>query len=342
MQINQQALKQHLQKKIYPVNLVIGQDIYLIEEAIATLKSTLHKLEGCDEINLNIQSPEDWNNLVEEANHYSLFYDKVIIVANYDKKTLDSVGKNQINEYLNSINLRSTIIIKAANLSAKQLSWLANSDHVLIVIAQPLSTDAMKKWITQELLARTFQFEKNVPELIHQYTRGNMHAAAQVIERVHLANETNSTLTLRDTLEQLADQCDYSLFELIDICLLGQVDKGIPILKQAANNKTEATLVLWLLTQEIRTLMQLQFLTRKEAMDFRKACSELNIWAQRINLYQQALQRLNQSTLLQLHHYCCILDNRIKSSGGQQIWSGLEVLFLSLCIGKLTGDACTV
>ncbi|WP_231951033.1 DNA polymerase III subunit delta [Legionella waltersii] len=324
------------------MNIIIGQDIYLIEESIVTLKSTLHQLASCDVKNLSIQSPEDWNNLVQEANHYSLFYDKVIIIANYDKKTLDSSGKKQINEYLNSINPRCTIILKAVNLNSKQLSWLANNNHVLVVVAQSLSPDAMKKWISQELLAKTFQFENNVPELIHQYTQGNMHAAAQVIERLSLAHNSNCMLTLKETSEQLADQCDYSLFELVEICLAGQVDKGIPILKQSANNKTEATLVLWLFTQEIRTLMQLQFLTTKRSMDFRKACGELNIWTQRINLYQIALQRLNMSTLRQLHHYCCILDNRIKSGHGQQVWNGLDVLFLSLCMGKLIGDACTV
>lgn len=340
MQISHQALAQHLQRKIYPINVIVGQDNFLIEDASHLIRSNASKLHDSDEKTFSIQSAEDWNMLIEEASHYSLFYDQVILTVNYDKKTLDSAGKKRLTEYISSINPRCIIIIKAPNLGAKQLQWLSQDENALLVLAQPLTAEAMKKWITQQLLAQAIQFEKQVPELIYQYTKGNMLASAQVIEKIALVYEPNSLFSSSDTIEQLTDQCDYTIFELIDAFLAGQVEQGIHILKQAANNKTEPTLVLWMLTQEIRTLLQLIRLGQ-QGMDFRKACGELNIWTQRVNNYQQCIKRVNQALLQHLHHYCCMLDNRIKTSGNHQVWNGLETVFLSLCIGKLIGDACS-
>ena len=75
-------------------------------------------------------------------------------------------------------------------------------------------------------------------DLIYQYTQGNMLACAQVIDKIALSHPPNSQINIEQVQEQLSNQCEHSPFELIDACLLGQADKSIQILRQAANNKT--------------------------------------------------------------------------------------------------------
>ncbi|HAT2068471.1 TPA: DNA polymerase III subunit delta [Legionella pneumophila] len=339
MQINQQALTQLLQKKIHHLNILIGQDHYLIDEALNNIKSMLKKSSECDEKILSIQSPEEWHVVLEETNNYSLFYQTVILTIFFDKKTIDTTGKKILSEYLKSANSHSYIIIRAPNLTAKQLQWLTHDEQVLIIIAQPLSSEAMKRWINEQLKLNTISFDPYVPELIYQYTKGNMLATAQVIEKITLSNTPGTLITPYLALEHLSDQCDFSLFELIDSCLLGHSDRAIHILRQAANNKTEVTLVLWILTQEIRTLLQLLFLMQQK-MDIKMASNQLKIWTQRVNLYQSAVKRLNTLLLQQLHHYCQSIDDKIKSNSNNQAWNALENISLSLCLGQLLGDAC--
>ncbi|HAT8178771.1 TPA: DNA polymerase III subunit delta [Legionella pneumophila] len=341
MQINQQALTQLLQKKIYPLNVLIGQDNYLIDEALNNIKSMLKKSSGCDDKILSIQSPEEWHIVLEEANSYSLFYQTVILTIFYDKKTLDATGKKTLSEYLKSVNSHNYIIIRAPNLTVKQLQWLTNDEQTLVVIAQPLTSEAMKRWINEQLKLNTISFDPYVPELIYQYTKGNMLATAQVIEKITLSSTPGTLITPYLALEHLSDQCDFSLFELIDSCLLGHSDKAIHILRQAANNKTEVTLVLWMLTQEIRTLLQLLFLMQQKK-DIKTASNQLKIWTQRVGFYQSAIKRLNILLLQQLHRYCQSIDDRIKSNSNNQVWNALENISLSLCLGRLLGDACIV
>ncbi|MFT4058745.1 MAG: DNA polymerase III subunit delta [Legionella sp.] len=342
MQIKQHMLAQQMQKKIHPLYLLTGQDSYLLDESLSLIKTAIKAKYNCDEKIISIHSADDWNIVLEEANSYSLFSDTVLLNIFYDKKIFDAAGKKVLTAYLNEVNTRCFIIIRAPNLPAKQLHWLTSHEHALISVAYPLTAGNMKKWIAVQLKNKAINFAPQVPDLIHQYTQGNMLACAQVIEKISLTNAVNSTITMQQAHEHLSNQCDHNLLELVDACLLGEADKAIQILRHAANNKTEAILVLWMLTQEIRTLLQLTNLVQNQ-MDINSACTQLKIWPMRINLYQKSYSRFNSVTLKQLHQYCNIIDERIKSSYfNTQIWNSLENLALSLCIGALIGDACTL
>ena len=96
-----------------------------------------------------------------------------------------------------------------------------------------------------------------------------------------------------------------------------------------------------MLTQEVRVLLQLHHLVQQNA-DLKSACSQLKVWPQRSNLYQQALKRLNHNLLRELLHYCLSIDELIKSNMNTQMWNSLEQLSLALCLGRFSGKLCTV
>lgn len=341
MQIKQQALIHQIQKKIDPLYVLVGQDNYLIEESLSTIKTNIKSKYEYDEKIISIQSTEDWSTVHEEANSYSLFSETTLLNIYYDKKTIDAAGKKILTAYLNAVNSRCFIIIRAPNVPAKQLLWLSNHNQALVVVAYPLNSDAMKSWITSRFKLNSLNTQPEVTELIYQYTQGNMLACAQVIEKIALSNPPGSSISKQLALEHLFDQCDYSLFELVDACLLGHADKAIQILRQASSNKSESTLILWMLTQEARALIQLLYLTQQK-MEFKTACSQLKIWPQRINLYQIAIKRFNNSLLQQLLQYCKYIDEQIKSSLNTQVWNSLEKLTLSLSLGNASGALCIV
>jgi len=341
MQIKQQMLAQLIQKKCAPLYILVGQDNYLLEDSLNRIKSFIKTTYDCDEQLISIQSSEDWRTVAEEANSYSLFSDTVFLNIVYDKKTIDAASKKAINEYINTPNPRCFMVIRAPNLPAKQLQWIANHEQVVVVMAYPLSSDAMKTWIINQLKKNELQFEQQIPELIHQYTQGNMLACAQVIEKIALSNNKKQIINSKCALEHLSDQCDHSLFELSDACLAGQGDKVIHIIRQAANNKTEPTLVLWMITQEIRILLQLSFLLQQR-IDMRTACSQIKIWPQRIGLYQAMSERLDPKALQKMLTLASRVDEQIKSSFSSQVWNTLERLSLSLCLGHLIGEACEI
>lgn len=330
MQIKQNLLSQYIQKNSFAIYWLAGQDAYLIEDSLKTIKNHIKNSHECDEKIISLQLAEDWKNVPEEANHYSLFSEVTLLNIFYDKKSLDATGKKIISEYLTNINSRCFIIIRTPNIPSKQLNWLASLSEVLLIIHHPLNAEAIASWIAERLRKSSFTFDVNLPTLISQYTQGNRLACAQVIDKLILSYTPNSHITVQQGFEHLFDQCEYNLFELIDALLLGNVDKSIQIIRRAANNKTEAPLVLWMLAQEIRILLQLNYLVDQN-ITVPLACKQLKIWPQRIPMYQTALKRLSSQELRKLMSYCLTVDEQIKSNLNTQVWNNLERIVISLC-----------
>lgn len=336
MLIKQQALASHLRQKLAAIYILFGQDHFLLNEAAKALKFAF-KATTHNEIEtriLHINNPSDWSLVDEEANSYSLFADSILIDLRYEKKTLEAAGKDFLNSYLKNTNPTCLLLLQAPNLGLKQLQGLAHHDCLHLIQATPLSSMAMQHWIAEKLQQKNLKFEQQIPALIHQFTQGNMLACAQVIEKLELIAEAGTVFTTKVVREQLVDQCDYQLFELADACLSHNSEKVIQLLRHACHSKVEPTLILWLLAQETRLLVQLIELTTHQGITFNTACSQLKIWPQRAKLYQATIKKIQLSTLLQLLQFCKTIDERIKSTQNNQIWQALEQIALSLCLGR--------
>ncbi|WP_028387927.1 DNA polymerase III subunit delta [Legionella fairfieldensis] len=338
MLIKQHDLNSHLRQKSGALYILIGQDLFFLQRAAQSIKSTWQTAKS-DETETKvfyINNPSDWSLLNEEVNSYSLFATKTLLDIRYEKKVLDATGKDFLSRYLKNINPFCLLLLQAANLPQKQLQWLTNHNDAHIVQANPLHAQAMKNWIAEELQTKAIKYESHIPELIQQYTEGNMLACAQVIEKLELLVNEDTILTTEMVKEQLSDQCNYQLFELADACLSFNANKAIQILRHACHSKIEPTLILWLLTQEIRLLIQLIEL-REQSISFATACTQLKIWPQRARLYQAISKKIELDTLFDLLQFCKTVDERIKLSQGHQIWHALEQIALSLCLTRQAG-----
>ncbi|MBA2655885.1 MAG: DNA polymerase III subunit delta [Tatlockia sp.] len=340
MLIKLQALASHLRQKLAAIYILFGQDFYLLNEAAESLKKAW-KLADPGELEesiLSIASPSDWDVVNEEANSYSLFANRVLLDLRYEKKTLEAAGKDFLNRYLKNPNPSCLLILRAPNLSLKLLQAFSHQENLNLIQASPLSGAAMQQWIAAKLQAKDLKFERDIPALIHQFTEGNMLACAQVIEKLELVADAETLLSHKLVSEQLIDQCEFQLFELADACLAANSEKVVQLLRHAYHSKAEPTLILWILAQEIRLLLQLKELTGYQALAFNTACSQLKIWPQRTKLYQIILAKIKTSTLLDLLGFCKLIDERIKTTQNNQIWQSLEQIALSLSLTKQVGS----
>lgn len=333
MLIKYQALMPHLKKNMQALYVLVGSDHYLLNDAAFNIKKAWRQRGETDEKILHINATADWRTLQEEANSYSLFAEQVLLDARFDKKTIDAAGKTLLNQYLQNINPRCLIILHASAVPAKQLQWLYNNANVTLVQATPLTGSGLQSWISTQLQRHSIAYEPQIPALIYQYTQNNLLACAQVIEKLALINDKESVLTLEDAKAQLIDQCEYQLYELADACLTANAEKALHLLRQANNNRTEPTLILWLLTQEIRHLIQLSH-ALKQQVAFSVACAQQKIWPQRASLYETTLARLPLTKLYELLHNSKQLDEQIKTNQSQHVWNGCEQLALALCLGS--------
>ena len=337
MLIKQAALAGHLAKKLSPLYVLIGPDQFLLNESAQAIKHAWRKQGESDERRVILNQAADWATLLEETGSSSLFFDTVLIDASWDKKTIDATGKAALKHYLETINPGCLVLIRAPFVASKQLLWLSSIHPVTVVQMTPLTPSAMLAWITQDLKKSGLCHTSDIPALIQQYTEGNQLACAQVLEKLALVHAPGESLTPEDVSPHLTDQCDYPLYELAEACLTGHAEKAIHLTRQASENRTEVTLILWLLTQEIRLLIQLTT-KLKQGEKLHNACSQLKIWPQRIRHYETTLKRLPVERLYALLRMSQQLDEGMKTGKNKHIWQGVEQLVIGLSSSTLIFD----
>lgn len=336
MLIKYSHLAGHLRQPWPALFFVLGAEPYLLNEAANTIKRCW-RAQQTDEVEVTchaLQSASDWLNVLEEANSYSLFATHHCIEAHYPKKSLDKQAKETLEAYLKRPNPHCLLLIRAPEIPVKHIPWLTNHPLAAVIQVFPLTESALTQWIAQQLHQQSLPHAPEVPLLIQRYNQGNLFACAQTIEKLALTYlPSPPRLTVALVEEHVSDQCEYSVFSLTEACLRGNVEKTLHLLRHAKHNKTEPTLILWLLANELRQLAQLSHLLR-HALGLSAACTQLKIWPQRSALYQTAVKRIPETTLYTLLQTCKQTDERIKTTQDKQIWLTLEQIAVSLCIGK--------
>jgi len=318
-----EALDIHLKNNLLPVYFLTGNDPFLLNNCVDTLKKACHNTHNneVEEKRFHINQASEWAELIAEANTYSLLSEQRLINASWDKKTLDVKGKAVLKAYTEDVNPNCMLILQAPLVPIRQWPDISQHQHVaLITLASP-NASALLRWIENQLKQEKLTYTQGVPNLIQEYTQGNMRAAAQCIERLALVHKPGTNLDMDDVREQLLDERDYKLYELSGACLEGNTSKALDLVRRAKNDQTEPTLILWFITQELRLLEQLNLGVSPQA---------LNIRSFRVRQYQQAINHLSQRHIHQLFRQSQALDVHIKSGSSTQLWILIEQLIIAM------------
>jgi DNA polymerase III subunit delta len=330
MLIKQAALSSHLKKACAPIYILIGQDEFLMMQTVKNIKSTWkNRHPDSESLCYTVEQPQDWEDIYSEADSYHIFSQETLIDVRFNKKTLDAKGKTALTTYLASPNPKKLILIQAPLLNAKHLSFCSTHQACVVVQIFPLHPREMRQWISDALKNAMLSCSSDAIELILQYTSGNHLACAQLIEKLGLIYPKSHTLSLDEVRQQLSFQCNDHLFDLPEACLYGDTQKAIRCIRVALSQKTEPVLILWIVTQEIRLLIQLQQLLT-QGISFNDAASKLKIWSQRHQAYQKALGRLKIERLYDLLRQCQNLDQNFKLGKLKNIHLEIEQLLISI------------
>ncbi len=330
MLIKHTALATYVKKATASVYFLIGDDPYLMTEAVKQIKTAWSNLHSDTEIlYFSIEQTQDWRLIYDEANTQGLFSQHKLIDIQFSKKTLDASSKSMLSAYLDSPCSETLLLIQAPLMTSKLLSFCSQNPQCTLVQISSLNDREMTLWIKEALNSASFSYTADIVALIQQYTSGNHLACAQCIEKLTLVHPKGHTLSLEDVRVHLNFECEYELFELTEACLLGNLEKSIRCFQATTAQKTETTLIIWVLTQEIRLLIQLhQHL--KNGIKLNDAANQLKIWNQRIALYQTALNRLSPSTLQKLLEKCQKIDEGFKMGKIKNILLEIETLIVQM------------
>ncbi|NOQ35536.1 MAG: DNA polymerase III subunit delta [Methylococcaceae bacterium] len=325
MRLKLTQLDGSLKRGLAPVYLITGDEPLQIGEAADSIRLAAKNRSYLNREVFTVEGNFNWNQISQAADSLSIFADKKIIDLRVPSGKFGKDGAKVLSEYCKQPPEDTILLISSAKLTSASTKsrWFQTIDKAGVVIqVWPLAGQELIAWLRQRLLKRGLQLEIEAVKILASRIEGNLLAAAQEIEKLYVLYGTGR-LSTQQVQEVVADSSRFDVFNLSDALLGGRVNRIIKILQGLQAEGIAAPIVLWVLSKDLRCLLELKTASNKEQV-FRKH----QIWDKRKHLMNNALSRLNLTELQQAVILSAKADRQIK---GQQTGDSWETL-LQICL----------
>jgi DNA polymerase-3 subunit delta len=324
MKLAYPQLEQHLQKALSPIYLVSGDEILLVEEAIATIRQHAEK-HGYNE-----RKRIELENLLTEANEISLFSDKKIVEINLRNNKLLKAATEILQTYAARPAASTICLLNMSKLDGRteQAAWFKAIDKAGVTLTiWPIAKEQLPNWIMQRAQKLKLNLARPAALLLAEQVEGNLLAASQELEKLRLMQITE-TIT-EDTLMQCAtDNARFDVFNLVDSLLSGNSTRTLRILNNLLAEDIEPTLILWALSRELRTMTQICD-EAKKGTPLPSLFTKYRIWDKRQPNVRTFLKNFSPAKGWSLLSHAALIDRIIKGGEKGNIRVELEKLVLS-------------
>ncbi len=333
MKLNADQLDGHLQQQpLLPVYLLAGDEPLLIQEAGDKLRQVARNAGFGEREVLHAEPGFQWESLLERANSLSLFADKQLLELHVGNGKPGPKGTDILDTYLRSPSPETLLLIFCPKLdaSAQKSKWFKAVDAAGATLAfWPIEIDRLPGWISNRFRQSGVEATPEAARLLAERVEGNLLAAMQEIEKLKLLY-SGQRITDQLIIDSVADSSRYELFSLADTALKGDARRCLKVLGGLQSEGMDATLVLWALSRDLRTLLSLS----QEAGSHNPASESLlkkhRNWGKRKGLVSQTLRRHSAGGLAALLQRCSEVDQAIKGASRQSPWLLLTDITLGL------------
>ncbi len=335
MNVRPDQLPALIEKKNYPVYMVSGDEPLQQMESLDVIRSFLRKNDFIEREILDVDAQFDWQRLSDEAANMSLFATRRIVELRLPSAKPGKQGSQALKDYLARPAEDIVLIINAGKVdgSAKKSAWFKAVEQTgLVVQCWPVPIDKLSPWLKQRFKARDMDADNDVLSYISQHVEGNLLAANQEIEKLYLLLGPGK-ITYADVAEAVTSQSRYSVFELVDMLLVGNTQRVVKIITGLKAEGVVTVIVNWALTKDIRLLAQ-------AAQDMSSADFVLKrsgVWQSRITMFKSCLSRHTSRSLQLMLKKCAYIDAASKGMIDANVWDEIE----SLCV-RLAGSTTAI
>jgi len=320
-----------LSKGLAPIYLVSGDEPLLVQEACDTIRRAARSAGFSERELYHCDANFDWGQVLTAANSLSLFSEQKIIELRLTTGKPGDKGGKVLQEYAQSPAPDNLLLIVANKLdgASKKSKWFkAIDDAGTHVQVWPITAAQLPRWIGQRLQQAGLRADSSAIDLLASRIEGNLLAAAQEIEKLKLLAPDN-IVSYELMASAVADSARYDVVGLVDKALHGDARAAVRTLHGLKTEGTEPINILWALTRDIRSLVQIS-LTVTQGKSFELAARQAGIWDKRQPLIQTALRRLKPAHLQQLLRKANGIDKAIKGMRNAEPWDELLDLILNI------------
>jgi DNA polymerase-3 subunit delta len=307
-----------------------------MQEAADSIRLHFRK-QGFDERDVfNVDKSFDWNSFHHATNNLSLFAEKKILELRFTTAKLDEPAKKALQHYFEAPKSDFILLISSPKLEAATLNtkWFkAIESKSALVQIWPVNREGLASWLEQRLLQENIRADATALGLLMDKVEGNLLAAMQEIEKLKLLSGNHSdeliNLDANTVMQVVADSSRYSVYNLVDSTLSGDLARSQKILAGLRNEGLFPLVILNAFTREIRSLQSMVD-KRQQGQGVNAIMQASRVWYNRKEPVGSALQRLSSEDIWQLLDHSKLIDQSIKGLSTLNPWDEISRLMVKL------------
>ncbi len=332
MNVRPDQLRSALNKQLYPVYLVSGDEPLQAMEATDLIRSSCREQGYAEREIFEVDASFEWQDFNDEAASMSLFSSQRILDVRIPSGKFGKQGSQAIKQYLENPAEDTIVLISAGKLdkSAKNSAWFKAIDKQGMVIqCWPVDSGHLPAWVRQRFQQRGMQPDNEVIDYVCQNVEGNLLAAAQEIDKIYLFVGPGE-ITFENVNEAITENSRFSVFELVDTALKGDAPRVVKILNSLAAEGVEPLAMIWALAKEIRLLC----LAAADPSSAEYTLKRSGVWGNRMPLFKACLSRHTEKTLRSLLQRCMKIEGVSKGFEEGNSQDELRMLCFLLASGR--------
>ncbi|MCL1886718.1 MAG: DNA polymerase III subunit delta [Betaproteobacteria bacterium] len=313
MQLRPETLEAHLEKELAPLYVITSDEHLLLLEAADKIREAARK-HGCTEREiLTVERSFKWGDLQAANSAMSLFGDKKLIELRIPTGKPGKEGSQVLQRYTAELHPDNVTLITLPKLdwATQKSAWVSALQKTAIYIDIPIvERSQLGNWIASRLKLQNQSADTESIEFLVSRVEGNLLAAHQEIRKLGLLYPQGK-LNFEQIKEAVLNVARYDVFKLNEAMLTGNTTRFVRMMEGLKGEGEPLPLVLWTITEEIRTLLKIQIGTA-QGQTAGTLMKNLRIWGPREKLITTALRRLNTDTLQQALQQAAQVDKIVK------------------------------
>nr|WP_279028086.1 DNA polymerase III subunit delta [Snodgrassella alvi] len=314
--------------------LIHGEEELLRIEALDAIRSAARSQQYNEREVINIETGFDWASLLSSVHSVGLFADKKLLEIHIPSGKPGKEGAAVLQQLAEQLPENTCLLLILPKLERLQTqskwfsSWAKNAQ---IFDAKAINQNALPQWIKNRLAAQNLNIDNDALALFAEKVEGNLLAAKQEIDKLALIHSAGHTVTLDDAQTAVANVARFDIFQLSAAWMSGNSERVLRLLEGLASEGNEPVLLLWVISEDIRTLIRL-LAALKQGKSINEMRQSLRLWGEKQTLAPQAARRIGIRRLLEALQICAYIDRQIKGAEEGNAWAEIKHLFLSLTI----------
>ncbi|CUS48759.1 MAG: DNA polymerase III delta subunit HolA [Idiomarinaceae bacterium HL-53] len=311
MQLRADQLSQHIQQSLKPIYLVFGDESFLVQQALDTLRAAAKK-QGFSERKQLLQNKEfDWGELKAATQEMSLFSAQIRIELELPDGSPGKEGAKAFNEFLETQSQDQLLLVfgPRVNKTTQNTKWFKSLAErgVYIPIYSP-DAKQLPQYIQQRAKVHNVQLATDAIQQLAVWYEGNLLALEQELMKLKLRQPADAFLWQREALtDSVTDQSRFDIFALRDALISQSLKRYLHTLARLRELGEEPILISWTLAK-LRTILDQLALAMATRSDVRSIFTKERIWPQQ----QSAFEQLARFYTLELNHHLLGLLERLE------------------------------